>query len=173
MFLSEQGRTDEARAAFDSAMAGGIAQLPPENGRNTRITVLSSLAITCAFLDDRTAAPQLYKALHPYAALWNISGWGYLCHTAVTQLLGTLAGVMRECDLAIQHFETAIQAHDREGAVTAQGHTLHNYARMLLERNKRGDRAHARQLITRGLTLATEHGLTSLTDKLTRLGTGG
>ena len=57
LFLSEQGRAAEARAAFDTAMAGGMPQLPPENGRNTRITALSSLAITCAFLDDRTAAP--------------------------------------------------------------------------------------------------------------------
>jgi hypothetical protein len=150
-------------------MAGGIAQLPPENGRNTRIPALASLSIACAFLDDRTTAPQFYEALHPYAALWNIAGWGYMCHTAVTQLLGTLAGVMREWDRAIQHFEAAMQVHDREGAVTAQVHTLHNYARMLLRRNKRGDRAHARELVTHGLSLATEHGLAHLADKLTRL----
>jgi tetratricopeptide (TPR) repeat protein len=169
LFLSEQGRFTEARAAFDSAMAGGVRHLPPENGRNTRITALAALAMACGSLDDRAAAQQLYEALHPYAALWNVSGWGYVCNTAVTQVLGTLAGVMREWDIAIQHFEAAIQAHDREGAVTAQVHTLHNYARMLLTRNARGDRAQSRKLVTRGLTLATEHGLAHLGAKLAHL----
>ena len=150
-------------------MAGGVEQLPPENGRNTRITALAALAMACGSLDDRAAAQPLYEALLPYAALWNISGWGYVCNTAVTQVLGTLAGVMRKWDLAVQHFDAAIQAHDREGAVTAQAHTLHNYARMLLARNKRGDRAHAHELIARGLSLTTEYGLVHLGDKLRRL----
>ena len=100
-------------------MAGGLEELPQENALNTRITALASLAVTCAFLDDRATAPRIYECLRPYAAQWNVLGWGIASHTAVTQLLGMLAGVMRQWDLAVQYFEAAIQDHDREGAVTS------------------------------------------------------
>jgi len=169
LFCSEQGHAQEARAAFDAAMAGGLDQLPQENALNTRITALASLAVTCAFLDDRASAPELYEYLRPYAAQWNVLGWGVACHTAVTQLLGLLAGVMRQWDLAVHYFDTAMHDHEREGAVTAQVRTLHNYSRMLAERHRRGDRALARTLISRGRALAAEHGLTHLGDQLTRL----
>lgn len=169
--FSELGREDEARASFESLMAQGLEGLPPENSRNTRIAALFSLGDACATIGDNAAAGPLYEALQPYADQWQVIGWGTVVFGSAHTILGALRSVQQRWSDADDHFEEALAQHDREHAICAQARALYQYARAVQRRGRRSDLARAGRLVDRGLTLAEEHGLRGVANRLRKLAT--
>ncbi len=168
--FSELGRDEDARASFVALMREGLAGLPPENSRNTRISALLSISDACATVGDAAAAALLYDELARYADQWQVIGWGSAVFASVHSMLGALAAVGARWDEAEAHFEEAMLQHDRERAICAQARTLFQYARAVRRRGRRRDQERSRRLITRGLDLAQSHGLEGVAARLRRLG---
>ena len=166
--LSEQGQLEPARRIFRELMRD-IDQLPPQNGRNSRLASLASLVDVCAAIDDAEAGRELLPLVEPYADQWVVIGFGAVCAASVHNLLGMLHGTLGHHAEAERHFEQALAEHDREQAVVAQARTLHNYARMLLRHGSREAKERALRAIDRGLEIADRHGLAASKQKLERL----
>lgn len=166
--LAERGDYDAARSIFE-ILAGELHDLPGENSRNNRIAALASLAEVAGLFEDRATAMAVLPLLSRYSAHWVVMGFGVVVAASVHNSLGLLKGVLGETDAAARHFDQAIAEHKREGAVVVQARTLHNYARLLLRRDARGDRQRAQDFIDQGFSLAQRHHLAAAEAKLKRL----
>ena len=66
---------------------------------------------------------------------------------------------------AARHFEQALKMNAQIRSPLWTAHTQHDYARMLLLRNHRGDNDKALQLLTETLNTTEELGLTAIADR--------
>ena len=80
-----------------------------------------------------------------------------VCYGAVSRYLGALAAMLERWDDAERHFEGALAMNRRMEAPPWVAHTQHQYAGMLLRRNRSGDRERALELLH--AAFATAHGL--------------
>jgi DNA-binding SARP family transcriptional activator len=114
------------------------------------------LAETCAILGDTGPAAPLYELLLPYGPL-NAVAVPELALGSTSQPLGILATLLGRFDDAARHFEEALRMNERMGARPWLAHTQQDHARMLLRRNREGDRERAEKLLSRAQ--ATYHQL--------------
>jgi hypothetical protein len=98
-----RGDVVAARVEFQSMLAGGLA--PAERGVMSR-TYLIGLAALCVALRDREHAPALYERIAARDDVWSMDA----CHTLGpwSLLLGGLARLCGDTEVALRHFETAI-----------------------------------------------------------------
>jgi DNA-binding CsgD family transcriptional regulator/tetratricopeptide (TPR) repeat protein len=153
---SELGRRAEARRVFEHLAVDDFAGLPRDAHWLSGITLLSEV---CAFLGDARRAAVLYHLLLPYAGRNIVLGAALACRGAVSRILGVLATVLARWDAAAQHFEEALTMNARLGASGWLAHTYHEYAMLLLARDQRGDRAHARALLEQALRIYRDLGV--------------
>lgn len=168
-YLVEADRFDEARAALGRARASGLDTMLGDNSRNRRLLTLGTLAFACSALGEIEMGEEVYELIAPQADRWVLTGWGYVCVGVAGTSTGALATSLRRWSAAERHFEAAIAAHDRAGApiALATGYCL--YARMLLERGRRADRARARDLAARATEISRDLGLPRVAKLLDRL----
>jgi hypothetical protein len=121
---------------------------------------MSLLAETCARLDDRAAAPVLYRLLLPWAAL-NAADATDGIRGSISRYLGLLATTLDRLDDADRHFATAEEMNQRMGARPWLAYTRHDHARALLARNRSGDRRRAERLIDAARREHRELGMTT------------
>jgi len=169
----ELGREEEARASFETLMAAGLDDLPPENSRNVRIPVLFSLASACVTIDDEKSAGPLYDHLAPYADQWHVVGWGSVVYASTHMMLGALSAVQRRWERSAEHFAEAARQHIGQNAVCAQVRLLYNHARVVRRRGRRIDQRQAARMIDEGMQVAREHGLEGVLRRLQRLDAEG
>ena len=100
----------------------------------------------CVDLGDRNRAENLYKLLSPYSSRNAVLGYVY-CYGSVYYALGRLAALIGRLDEAAEHFEAAIAANRKIGAVTWVAHTEFEYGALLLQRAREGDRPRALELL--------------------------
>jgi tetratricopeptide (TPR) repeat protein len=81
---------------------------------------------------------------------------------SVARWLGVLATLLSRYDEAERHFEHALEMNTRIRARIWVAHTEHDYARMLVARDRPGDRERARALSAQALATAREVGMTPL-----------
>jgi DNA-binding CsgD family transcriptional regulator len=153
---SELGRSAEVQRVFDDLAVDDFAGLPRDAHWLSGITLLSEV---CAFLGDTRRAALLYDLLLPYAGRNIVIGAAVVCRGAVSRILGVLATALARWDAAAQHFEEALTTNARLGARCWLAHTYHEYAMMLLARDQRGDRLHARALLERALCIYQDLGV--------------
>src|SRR5262249_36697034 len=132
------------------------------------LQVLSRLADVVHFFGDAARATVLYDLLLPYAdrcALTTLP----TCRGSVARPLGLLATVLGRYDTAERHFEDALAMNARIRARIWVAHTQHDYARMLVARDRPGDRARATALAGQALATAREVGMKPLEAKVVEL----
>jgi hypothetical protein len=140
---AQLGDASRAQAEIDDLAAQDFAAVQRDN------EYLFSLAFVADAVDtlaDVRAAAVLYDLLVPYAHLnaINADEVGTGC---VSRTLGILAAALSRWDDGARHFEAALVHNQHMGAQPWLAHTQHDYARMLLARDVRGDRERARHLL--------------------------
>jgi predicted ATPase len=139
----ELGREQQARRAFDELAEEDFAALPRDSEWLFCLSILAEVAV---YLEDRDAAVVLYRLLEPYAEV-NVLAAGEVAIGPVERFLGILATTTGRSEEAAGHFQNAIAMTARMDARPWLAHAQHDYARMLLERDKPGDRESARDLL--------------------------
>jgi DNA-binding SARP family transcriptional activator/tetratricopeptide (TPR) repeat protein len=153
-------RTSQARHELRALAHSDFVDLPSNAFWLTSVSALSEAVF---LLDDTRRAQPLYKLLTPYADRFVvISG---LCQGSAFRPLGLLATTLSRYDDAAQHFEDALKMNAQIRSPLWITHTQHDYARMLLLRNRAGDRDKALELLTAALSTAEQLSLKALADK--------
>jgi tetratricopeptide (TPR) repeat protein len=155
----EAGDLDKARAEFERLAAHDFTDL----ARDTFWTTATYyLAYACAELGDERRARRLYDMLLPYAHWFTSAGAATLFLGSEARALGCLAATMRSWEAAVGHFEDALSANARIGALPWLAFTQHDYARMLLTRAGVGDRERAIALLSQAHDTAGRLGMAQL-----------
>ena len=118
---------------------------------------LSTATMAALRLGDRAMSEVLYELLAPQASRIIVAAEGAVCWGSIHRFLGPLAVVCEQPDLAAMHFEAAIAAHERLGALPFLAADRIAFAD-LLEASTR-DRVRSGELRRTGLALARQVGL--------------
>jgi len=150
----EAGRPEEARAALESYMATGYADLPFDQGWLLLTTLLADIS---AKLDHLESAAVLYERLRPYRGQLAIRPPGAI--GSVDRHLGELAVTLGRFDEAARHLRRAAAIYTDLGAPGWLARARLGSARLLLRRDRPGDRSRAARILddatatARGLAL--------------------
>jgi tetratricopeptide (TPR) repeat protein len=155
---AELDRKQEAREVFDGLARAGFEDLPRDGFWLASVAVLGEVV---TFLDDAPRAQPLYDLLLPFADRCVVA-LSVICQGSVGRVLGLLATVMSRYDDAASHFAAALECNARIRSPLWLAYTQHDYARMLLLRDRPGDRRRARELLDEALATVEELGFTSL-----------
>ncbi len=154
LIYAELGLEHEAREQFEILAQHDFADLPRDALWMGSMTYLADV---CIFLADRRRAVQLYDLLAPFDGRNVVVGNATACYGALSRYLGALAAMLERWDDAERHFEDALAMNTRMEAPPWIAHTQHQYAGMLLRRDRSGDRERALELLH--AAFATAHGL--------------
>ncbi len=114
MLLAMTGEVESAREMLQPFVDARFENVP----RDELYFLTLSTATTAALrLGDRDAAEVLYELLAPQASRIIVAAEGALCWGSIHRFLGPLAVLCERPDLAAMHFEAAIAAHERLGAL--------------------------------------------------------
>ena len=174
MVVASSGRLDEAREEFDRLATNRFAALPRDT--NFFISLLAVVVVAYG-LGDGDRATVLYQLLQPYdGQVLRFSRVGGGCLWTASHHLGLLATTMGRHDLAVAHFEAALQVEERMGALPYLATTRYYYALALRHRGQPGDEAHAARQLDDALVLLRRFGIRPLfapADLLEREAGGG
>jgi DNA-binding SARP family transcriptional activator len=137
------GEESRAQSAIDHLATDDFAAIQRDN---EYLFSLAFLADAVHALGDARAAAVLYDLLVPYAHL-NAMNTDEIATGSVSRTLGVLAALMSRWDDASRHFERAIAHNAAMGSRPWTAHSQHDYGRMLLARDRPGDREEAGDLL--------------------------
>jgi tetratricopeptide (TPR) repeat protein len=149
--LWELGRQDGSRRLLDQLVRDNFAELPVNNDWLLSAALLAELI---ASIGDPDRAEALYQRLAPFEGL-NVDT-EEVSAGAVSRYLGLLAATAGLFDLAASHFQDALAMNHRMGARPWTARTQHDYAHLLLVRNKAEDSHRARELLHQALATYRE-----------------
>jgi DNA-binding SARP family transcriptional activator/class 3 adenylate cyclase len=158
-------RPAQARRELEALARADFGDLPRDVDW---LASLSGLSDVVTLLGDTPRAQQLYRLLLPYADRCLVIG-AVLCLGSASRPLGLLATTLSRYEQAVWHFEQALKMNTQIRAPLWVAHTQHDYARMLLLRNRPGDQEKARELLTQALAAADQLDLKALANKAQRL----
>jgi tetratricopeptide (TPR) repeat protein len=164
LLLAETGRPDEARGVLDAIAPDDFAAL-----RRDFLfpAALAWLARVVALLGDRERARVVGRLLAPFTDRnIVISLYSPGCLGSAETYLGLVATTLGELDAAARHFEAGLAMNTRMGARPLIARTQHAYARMLVARDRTGDRARAAALVAAARESAQACGMTTLLAEL-------
>jgi hypothetical protein len=154
--------TQAAQKTFGEIAADGFA-LPVDAKRNI---TLCYLAEVCARLGDGERAEQLYELLAPYRDIAVVVPLHTICCGANARYLGMLASTTGNWASAEVHFEAALEMDERLQAWPWLAHTKHEFALMLHERGRPGDKDLADALLAEASASAERFGMVALQEKI-------
>jgi hypothetical protein len=155
MVLSEIEGDDEAaeRAAMVTSSARSLE-------RNlTWLSTMVTTASAVSWVGTTAQATTLIELLRPERHRLCIIGTGAACLGSVEHYLGRLEARRGELDDAEIHLRRAINVHEHVQAHPRATYDRLALARVLLDRDRPGDRDEARELIESGLAAADRFGL--------------
>jgi DNA-binding winged helix-turn-helix (wHTH) protein/tetratricopeptide (TPR) repeat protein len=162
LLLAETGRRDEAAALLSRYTDDPVA-IPIDV--NYWLT-LADLAEACAILGDLERAAALYERLLPHRPYHVVVVNCALYMGPGEHYLGMLAATMNKLDLAIEHFETAIAACERVGAVAWKVRAQLECARARLRRSQGDDQARGASLVASAMATAEQTGMSHVRAQL-------
>lgn len=159
------GRTAKARQALDALARADLSDLLRDASWLPNLAMLSEVAV---LLGDVPRARLLYTLLSPYAGRCVVN-FALLCQGSAARPLGLLATTLSRYDDAERHFEQAVATNTRIGSPLWVAHTRHDWAHMLLLRDRPGDAARALELLRQALATAETLELQALAGDARRL----
>jgi tetratricopeptide (TPR) repeat protein len=156
--LARLGDEAEALEAFEMLAGDDFSSLPFDETWLVSMGLLSEVA---GLLSDQERARAIYGLLLPYGDRIAFC-YPELSTGSVARYLGILASTLRRFEDAEAHLESALELDRKVGARPSVAHSQHEYARLLLARNGRGDRAKAEALLADASATASQLGLTAL-----------
>ena len=136
------GQRQDAKRVLNELAADDFAQLPINNDWLLSAALLAELIAATA---DTDRGDTLYRRLLPYDGL-NVDT-EEVSTGATSRYLGLLATTSRHFEQAARHFQDALALNERIGARPWLARTQHDYAKLLLTRDKPGDRERAHDLL--------------------------
>ena len=163
---AELDREDEARRSL-GARIEQLADLPRGG---LWLSTLAVTALAAARLADPDAAAAIYPLLRPHPGRTIVVPVPHpvTCLGSATLYLGLLAATMSRWDDAIDHLESAIDAHRRLQARPFLARTQYEYARLLIRRGRKADRTRAGALADQAEKTARALGMIALTHDCAR-----
>ena len=140
---------EQARQELDALAHADFRDLPRDGFWLSNLSLLSEVVV---FLDDAPRAERLYTLLLPYADRCAVTVV-LLCQGSVARSLGLLATTLSRHDDAPYHFEQALKINAQIRSPLWIAHTQHDYAHMLLRRDRYADRDKAVELLSDASTL--------------------
>lgn len=113
---------------LDRAAVEGLVDIPKDAIWLGSLALIASL---CRCMEDDRLAPQLYSELLPYKELFAFDGIAAICFGSIHYWLGSMAAILDRMEAAVEHFEAALTAHRRAGAVMWLAHTERAYGQLL------------------------------------------
>lgn len=138
-----RGERDAARRELEALAALGFDTIRRDEHW---LVTMGSLSSVATLLGDRERAAQVYELLLPYADLVFVHDLLRSVSGTVASALGSLAALLGRYDEGERHYERAHVKETAMGGVTAVMDRP-GYARLLLLRDRRGDRARALALL--------------------------
>jgi tetratricopeptide (TPR) repeat protein len=157
---AQLGQTAQARRELEELARNDFCDIPRDE---SWLGSLSALSGVVGLLGDAPRAQLLSKLLLPYANRCVVIG-ALLGAGSISRALGLLAMTLSQYDDSARHFDQALEMNTKLRAPLWIGHTQHGYARMLLLRDRPGDREKALQLLTDALATAQQLGCKALAD---------
>ena len=154
MLLTMTGDAEAGRAMLEPYVTARFENVPRDE---LYFLTLSTATMAVLQLGDRAAAEVLYELLAPHASRIIVAAEGAVCWGSIHRFLGPLAVVCEQPDLAAMHFEAAIAAHERLGALPFLAADRIAFAD-LLDASTR-DTVRSGELRRTGLALARQLGL--------------
>ena len=141
--LHLRGERDAARREFEALAGLGFDTIRRDEHWLVTMGSLSSVAV---LLGDRERAAQVYELLLPYADLVFVHDLLRSISGTVASALGSLAALLGRYDEGERHYE---RAHVKESAMGGTTAVMDRpgYARLLLLRDRPGDRTRAMALL--------------------------
>ncbi len=128
--LLDAGRLEDAQRELDRIAGHDFADIPCSESFGLTHALLAEVA---ASLRDRERSARLYQILRPAAGRFVVIVFAAAVFGSVDRLLGRLAHVCGQLDLARAHFEAALALERDAGARPALAHTLHDHAVLLAD----------------------------------------
>src|SRR5258708_2908755 len=152
--LAELGDEDGARSVFEELAAGRFAVIP---GNNDLLLSLGHVAEVAWFLRDADRAAVLHGLLLPYRGL--VVDTLESSTGAVDRYLGLAALTAGDLETAERHLQDAVDLNAGIGARRWAARTQADLARVLLARDRPGDRERAAGLLAAALGTARRVGM--------------
>jgi class 3 adenylate cyclase/tetratricopeptide (TPR) repeat protein len=150
LIASDLGFDAPARRTLDT-MAETDFSIPHDSKRLVTLTYVAEVAARCG---EPGHAERVYQHLLPFKDQAVTVPSFTLCCGSAARYLGLLAGSLGDWSAAEGHFEYALQMNEQMNAWPWLAHTQHEYALMLLARDRKGDRMRAGKLIARAAEAA-------------------
>lgn len=166
LLYAELDMRAECLAQFES-LAWSRATLAPSDASS--MTEAMFAAEVCVYLGDAARAALLYPLLQGHAGANLLADSAGPCLGSADRLLGSLASVMGQWDLAERHFEAALVMDHQTGARVWLAHSRYAYAVMLHRRALAGDLDRARALLADALAESSALGMNALTPRIAAL----
>jgi tetratricopeptide (TPR) repeat protein len=157
---TELGDEDQARSVFEELAANRFAVIPVNNDL---LLSLSHLAEVAWFLRDTKRAAVLHGLLLPYRGL--VVDTLESSTGAVDRYLGLTAMTAGDFQAAERYLDDALQLNARIGARPWAARTQADLARLLLARDRPGDRERAAGLLAAALGTAKQLGMTVFAER--------
>ena len=129
---AELGMLDEARAQFEELAPDSFAAVPRDSMWPACLTFLAE---TCLALGDTDRAGVLFDELVPFRDR-NLMAAFTICFGPADRLLGGLAELSGQADVADRHFQAALELAERSGSPLWTAEVLFDWAAAL---SARGD----------------------------------
>ncbi len=166
LLYAELDMREPCQAEFDG-LAWHRASLPPTDGAT--MTIVTLVAEVCVYLGDTKRAALLYDLLQGHAGANLLADSSGPSLGATDRLLGSLATLLQQWDVAQRHFEAALAIDSRTGWRVWLAHTRYRYALMLQRRAATGDANRARALLADALADSSALGMKALTPRIEAL----
>ena len=163
LLYAELDMRETCRAEFDS-LPWHRATLPPTDGAT--MTIVTLVAEVCVYLGDAKRAEMLYNLLQGQAGANLLADSSGPSLGSADRLLGSLATVLQQWDVAQRHFEAALVMDTRTGWRVWLAHSRYRYAQMLQRRAGAGDADRARGLLVDALADSSALGMQALSARI-------
>jgi hypothetical protein len=121
------------------------------------------------YLEDSPRATLFYDMLRSRAGMILLGDSSGPCLGSADRLLGSLATLAGQWDVAQRHFDAALATEAATGRRVWQAHGRYRYAWMLERRDGAGDRTRAHRLAADALDDATALGMQALAPRVQAL----
>ncbi|MDR6860144.1 AAA family ATPase [Variovorax guangxiensis] len=166
LLYAELDMRPECQAQFDSLPWSRALAAPTDA---STMTIALFAAEVSVYLEDAARAALLYPLLHGHAGTNLLADSGGPCLGSADRLLGRLATVMGQWEVAQRHFEAALAMDHKTGWRVWLAHSRYAYAVMLHRRASAGDLDRARTLLADALAESTALAMDALTPRIAAL----
>jgi tetratricopeptide (TPR) repeat protein len=125
---------EAARAVLDGHVATRFRNLPWDA---EWLPAMCQAGEACLALGHDEGAAVVYEALQPFGHRLGVEGIGAGCYGAAARFLGLCAQLLGRTDVAVRHFDQALEINRGLAAPLLVAHTLRQYGTLLVECGER------------------------------------